>query len=65
MPPYSDDDDTMCDPASARLTMASVDAACPDPTASVPGSPTAVVQPPSRELSRASSTACVGFMIRV
>ena len=45
--------------------MASVVAACPDPTASVPGSPTAVVQPPSRALSRASSTACVGFMIRV
>ena len=34
-------------------------------TASVPGSPTAVVQPPSSALSRASSAPCVGFMIRV
>ena len=65
MPPYSDDDDTMCVPAPPRLRTASVAAAWPDPTASVPGSPTAVVQPPSSELRRASSTAWVGFMIRV
>ena len=45
--------------------MASVAAAWPDPTASVPGNPTAVVQPPSSELRRASSTPWVGFMMRV
>ncbi len=45
--------------------MASVSAAWPEPSTSVPGSPTAVITPPSSELMRASSTACVGFMIRV
>jgi hypothetical protein len=65
VPPYSDDDDTTCEPVSAMLRIANVAAACPDPTASAPGSPTAVVQPPSNELRRASSTACVGFMMRV
>ena len=33
----------MWSPASARLRIASVSAAWPDPTASVPGSPIAVV----------------------
>ena len=55
----------MWSPAPARLRMDSVSAAWPDPTASVPGNPIAVVQPPSREFSRPSRAAWVGFMIRV
>ncbi len=52
-------------PASARLRMASVSAAWPDATASAPGMPRAVSGAPSRAATRASTTAWVGFMIRV
>ncbi len=65
MPPYSDGDATTWSPDSHSVMNASVSAAWPEATASVPGRPTAVVQPPSSALTRASSAACVGFMMRV
>ncbi len=55
----------MWSPASQSVINASVSAACPEATASVPGRPTAVMQPPSSALTRASSAAWVGFMMRV
>ncbi len=55
----------MWSPDSHSVRIASVSAAWPDATASAPGMPIAVVQPPSSALSRASSAPGVGFMIRV
>ena len=48
----------MWSPASAMFRMASVSADCPEATSSAP-------TPPSREAIRSSTTAWVGFMIRV
>ena len=55
----------MWSPAPARFKIAVVDAAWPDASASAPGSPTAVSGAPSSAATRASTTAWVGFMIRV
>ena len=65
MPPYSDDEATMWSPDSHSVSRASVSAAWPDATASAPGMPIAVMQPPSSAFSRASSAPWVGFMMRV
>ena len=54
-----------CVPDSHKVSNASVDADWPDATASVPGRPIAVMQPPSSALSRASSAPWVGFIKRV
>ena len=55
----------MCEPASASVMIAQVSAAMPLATARAPGSPTAVVTPPSSAATLASNTPCVGFMMRV
>ena len=65
MPPYSDGEATTWLPASASVVIVSISAAWPEPTASAPGMPSAVVTPPSSACSRASSALCVGFMMRV
>ena len=58
MPPYREAEDTTCPPFSARLSRAMVSAAWPLATASA-------ATPPSRDATRSSNTAWVGFMIRV
>jgi hypothetical protein len=50
--------ETMWSPACAMLRTAKVDADCPDATSSA-------ADPPSSAATRSSTTACVGFMIRV
>ncbi len=48
----------MWSPACAMLSTAKVEADCPEATSSAP-------VPPSRAAMRSSTTACVGFMMRV
>jgi hypothetical protein len=58
VPPYRLGLDTMWSPASATLRIASVSAAWPLATRRA-------ATPPSSAAMRSSTTACVGFMMRV